>query len=941
MRRRSSGVAGKRVGEHHDGSFGVYMSHKIQKLRDQNEHVVAASSAVESSSPRGLFHGVHVYVDGYTVPSKEKIRQLMLLHGGGFEHYGTHRVTHIIATHLPAAKILQLKKARHPLPVVHPAWIVQSIEQKTLLPLHSFLYKGFVDPSQTHLVSLADKSATEREEDGEAGHETEDEVDTLMLEANEEVETLDDDDDDDAGIRDKTTTVRTNSTKDGADFVKHFFAKSRLHHIGTWRATFQQHAATFHALYKGEAVHRAPRTSTERVILHVDMDCFFVSVAVRGRRDLEDKSVAVAHSSQAGTSEISSCNYLARSKGVRAGMYMQRAKELCPELIVLPYDFQAIERVSLQIYTIFFSHTPYVQAVSCDEAFLEFGRGTDGLEQAKVIRQEILKQTGCPASVGVSFNLLLAKLSSNKAKPNGMYQLQDVEQAQNFILSLQLEDLPGVGHKTLAKLEALGVNSVRELISNTKERLEQALGKVSADMLFNFARGRDFRPLSMESNLMRKSVSAVVNFGIRFENWHDATVFLRALGHELSQRLQTLKVRTTCLTLLIKKRAKGEPVEPSKFMGHGICDNYSKSYVLTQATDDDEVIANTCIEMLRRFNFPCEELRGVGVQATKLVSQVSSGVQHSGQFFKGWLEHCEQQQREASASLPPAQDSSAMEKAAKREENVDKKSFAATTFSQINHDVLEELPEQLQREILASYGRTAASTALIPTWPLKRKSNGKAPVRRKHPARNIFDSKSNSRLAQAAHRSIRKAVENEDKALNDIHLSQVDPEVYDSLPISIRNEIDQYAKKNKRSLTTGPRFKSNEPSVASAKEAGKKRMATSVNLASVEDLFTTLFVKRVQGAGHKEKYHVPDIDSSVSVAFNAIYSRILIEIENRTLTQALRMLRFLRRKCTCTATSEAAAEWLKRGFNHVLALVNEEMQRQLNGVLSLQVIAPI
>lgn len=95
------------MGEHHGGSFGVYMSHKIQKLRNQNES--AAGAAEADSDSAGLFRGVHVYVDGYTVPSKEEIRRLMLLHGGGFEHYDTGRVTHIIATHLPASKLLQLK----------------------------------------------------------------------------------------------------------------------------------------------------------------------------------------------------------------------------------------------------------------------------------------------------------------------------------------------------------------------------------------------------------------------------------------------------------------------------------------------------------------------------------------------------------------------------------------------------------------------------------------------------------------------------------------------------------------------------------------------------------------------------------------------------------------------------------------------------------------
>lgn len=106
------------LGEHHGGSFGMYMDHKIRKLRLQNASLVGAARSQYSevtrdssntSSNTELFARVHVHVDGYTTPSKEELRQLLLLHGGGFEHYETPRVTHIIATHLPVSKLRQLK----------------------------------------------------------------------------------------------------------------------------------------------------------------------------------------------------------------------------------------------------------------------------------------------------------------------------------------------------------------------------------------------------------------------------------------------------------------------------------------------------------------------------------------------------------------------------------------------------------------------------------------------------------------------------------------------------------------------------------------------------------------------------------------------------------------------------------------------------------------
>ncbi|ETN15933.1 hypothetical protein PPTG_06195 [Phytophthora nicotianae INRA-310] len=927
MRRRGGGVdAGgrKRVGEHHDGSFGVYMSHKVQKLRSQNESFTAAASPDRASSGNnaGIFQGIHVYVDGYTVPSKEDIRQLMLLYGGGFEHYETGRVTHIVATHLPASKLLQLKKARKPLPVVHPEWIVQSIEQHKLLPVQSFLYAGFTDPTQNNIFSLSGSyNFAQLEDKPSSNEEPDDEDDELDVPEDPPASPPQV-----ASNKNSTTTLklRTNSTKDGPEFVRHFFAKSRLHHIGTWRATFQQKAAEFQAKYKGAPINRAPVSSSDRVILHVDMDCFFVAVAVRDKPELHKVPVAVAHSGNAGSSEISSCNYLARAKGVGAGMFMQTAKELCPELIVLPYQFDDIQRVSFQIYDIFFLHTLYVQAVSCDEAFLEFGRGTNGMEKAKAIRNEIFEHTGCSASVGVSFNVLLAKLSSKKAKPDGIFEISNVSQAEEFVLQLTIRDLPGAGHMTSAKLEALGVENVRQLVSMTKGELIQSLGKASGEMLYNYARGIDIRPLSMESNMMRKSVSAVVNFGIRFEKWEDATVFLMALGQELSQRLRNLNVRAKCLTLLIKKRAGGAPVEPAKFMGHGVCDNFSKSQILAQPTDDEVVIGKACIELLQQFNFPSEELRGVGVQATKLISD-APGNQRSGQLFKAWLKDTtgnakNQEECEAKAEDPITETST--------------NAFAATSFSQINIGVLGELPKQLQQEILASYGRGASATTTQTNYqpPLRRKTNGKAPLRRKHPARNIFDSKSNSRLARNVH-LLGTGDSGKEDALDDIRMSQVDSEVYHSLPLTIRREIDRYAKKRRPTSTVAPIPRPRASSISSPEQPVKKKL-TPVVLPRIEDLYADL-VESLH-----DEYPTTGTRAQTA-AFDPIYSRILVEVEDRALDQALRMLRFVRRKCSSVATPTELAEQLKRGFNHVLNLVNQDIRRQFNGALSLRLVTPL
>ena len=110
--------------------------------------------------------------------------------------------------------------------------------------------------------------------------------------------------------------------------------------------------------------------------MHIDMDCFFASVGIRDRPHLIHAPIAVAHSLNGvnmsySTSEIASCNYIARSKGVKNGMFIGYAKQLEPNLHIIPYEFEKYDHVSKCLYSVLLRHSNYVQAVSCDEAFID------------------------------------------------------------------------------------------------------------------------------------------------------------------------------------------------------------------------------------------------------------------------------------------------------------------------------------------------------------------------------------------------------------------------------------------------------------------------------------------------------------------------------------------------------------------------------------------
>jgi DNA repair protein REV1 len=199
------------------------------------------------------------------------------------------------------------------------------------------------------------------------------------------------------------------------------------------------------------------------VLRHVDFDCFFASVATRGKPELQNKPIGVAHGSGGATSnsEIASCNYLARDFGVKNGMHLQRARSLCPEIIVVPYEFQQYEDISIEFYKILLSYADELQAVSVDEALVDITskctpsweypgqqqdvnqRLKDGSTQmdpgtlAERVRKEIFSVTACHASVGIAPNILLAKLATKRAKPHGQYVWPGAPGSDRTIQELQ------------------------------------------------------------------------------------------------------------------------------------------------------------------------------------------------------------------------------------------------------------------------------------------------------------------------------------------------------------------------------------------------------------------------------------------------------------------------------------------------------------------------
>jgi len=315
---------------------------------------------------------------------------------------------------------------------------------------------------------------------------------------------------------------------------------------------------------------------------------------------------------------------------------MKRAQELCPDLRVLPYDFPAYEESSRQFYSAILETGGLVQSVSVDEALIDISTqcitagGTDGIKRfegsnyreqseadriGRELRDEVLKRTGCNVSVGIGGNILLAKIALRKAKPAGQFQLKP-EDILDFIGALEVQSLPGVAYSIGGKLEEIGVKYVKDIRELSKEKLVNTLGPKTGEKIWEYSRGIDRAEVG--DQVVRKSVSADVNWGVRFENQEQVDEFMVSLCGELQKRLIKENVKGKQLTVKVMRRSPDAPLDPPKHLGHGKCDTYNKSIQLGVATNDSAVMTKEVLTVMRSFGFSPGELRGIGIQMTKL-----------------------------------------------------------------------------------------------------------------------------------------------------------------------------------------------------------------------------------------------------------------------------------------------------------------------------------
>jgi DNA polymerase-4 len=267
---------------------------------------------------------------------------------------------------------------------------------------------------------------------------------------------------------------------------------------------------------------------------------------------------------------VAAASYEARKFGVRSAMPSVTAKRQCPDLIFVKPRFEVYKAVSQQIREIFAEHTPIIEPLSLDEAYLDVTGNLQGIPLARdvafAIRAKIKEVTGLNASAGISYNKFLAKLASDHRKPNGQYVITP-EMGPAFVETLPVGKFHGIGPAISSKMNALGLYTGLDMRNQSLEFMQANFGKAGSHYYW-ISRGIDSR--EVRANRVRKSVGAENTFSTDLTEFDAMVAELQPLVDKVWRHCEDKGARGRTVTLKVKfndfeiiTRSKSVPIAVS------------------------------------------------------------------------------------------------------------------------------------------------------------------------------------------------------------------------------------------------------------------------------------------------------------------------------------------------------------------------------------------
>ncbi|HEX6228703.1 MAG TPA: DNA polymerase IV [Solirubrobacterales bacterium] len=332
----------------------------------------------------------------------------------------------------------------------------------------------------------------------------------------------------------------------------------------------------------------------DRCVAHLDMDAFYASVELRRRPELRGEPVVVCGSGPRAV--VTTASYEARRlAGIHSAMPAATARRRLPDAIYIEPDFAAYREASREVMAILRRNAETVEVVGLDEAYVDLTGLFAPKAAMRRIAAEIREETDLSCSIGISENRMLAKITSELGKPGGLVVLSRQEALERFA-GESPGLVPGIGPKTVAKLERMGVRTLAELRAQEPAAMEEAFGPRQGGWLLARARFEDETPVAVEHETKSQSVERT--FDTDIDDLELLAAALDSQAEELCRRLQARGLRGRTLGIKIR------------------LDDWTtvtRSHTVEEPTNDPATVVATARGLLRAYS-PPRPVRLLGVR---------------------------------------------------------------------------------------------------------------------------------------------------------------------------------------------------------------------------------------------------------------------------------------------------------------------------------------
>ena len=345
----------------------------------------------------------------------------------------------------------------------------------------------------------------------------------------------------------------------------------------------------------------------ERTILHSDINSCYASIERLFDPSLAEKPFAVCGDKELRHGIVLSKDDKAKAAGVKTGMAIWQAKQLCPDIVIVPTHFDRYEKYTAMVRKIYAEYTDLCEPFGMDECWLDITgciACPDPVKTANEIRSRVKDEIGITVSIGVSWNKIFAKLGSDYKKPDAITVI-DKEHFREMVWPLPSSDLLMVGRSTARTLSRMGICTIGEIANASPELLKASLGK-SGLMLYAYANGMDISPVHrIGDRPLPKSIGNSTTTSQDIRNEEEARRTMMILAESVASRLRHEKLMCRTVELSLRDTELN-------WRSHRM--------QLRYATDVTAELIDYGMELLHQCHNFAEPLRSMGLRGLELVN---------------------------------------------------------------------------------------------------------------------------------------------------------------------------------------------------------------------------------------------------------------------------------------------------------------------------------